>query len=439
MQIDISKQITALRAHLENNKRTILSAQFGDGKTTFLKEFFKRYEDELFAITIRPVNYSIAKNEDIFEYIKYDILLQLVKNNIVPEFDTQTFAEILKNDILTFDNLNKAIDFAISFSPASNTLLNVKKTIFEAFKSVNCEEIVNKYQEQSVSFSKYQKLFMSQIGNLYEQDGYTLLIKETIKSIKTPTVLVVEDLDRIDPKHLFRILNIFAAHIDQENNSNKFCFSNIILVMDYDKTGHIFHHFYGEKANYEGYMSKFIDHGIFRFSINEVAQQQLNTYLNEQCLFPDSLDFSIDQNRSFRSVIRKLSVRDIVHVLNDIEKQYYEIDYPLKSQITIHSSQPIVKFISVVRRLNDKMPEDQILNQLLGSDVIINMLGAYLFVCPAIQIGALFTFNNQNWQLEKNETFSTTFKARPGFFHSDLNIQHEIKKAYNECLKFVLP
>lgn len=70
MQIDISKQIRDLRTHLEINKRTILSAKFGDGKTTFLQEFFNQYEEELFAITIRPVNYSIASNEDVFEYIK---------------------------------------------------------------------------------------------------------------------------------------------------------------------------------------------------------------------------------------------------------------------------------------------------------------------------------------------------------------------------------
>lgn len=439
MQIDISKQIRDLRTHLEINKRTILSAKFGDGKTTFLQEFFNQYEEELFAITIRPVNYSIASNEDVFEYIKYDILLQLVKKNLVPDFDTKTFAKILKDDILTFDNLNKALDFALDFAPASETLHKVKGSIEKVFRAVNREEVIKKYNDQSKSFSKYQELFKSQIGSLYEQDGYTLLIKGTIQSIKVPTVLVIEDLDRIDPKHLFRILNIFASHIDQDNNTNKFSFSNIILVMDYDTTGHIFHHFYGEKANYEGYMSKFSDHGIFRFSINDVAHQQLDTYLEKECRFPDKLDISIGQYRTFRSVIRELSVRDIVHVLSDIEKQYYEVDFPLPNQSKIRSSQPIVKFVSLVRRLNDKLPEGQILSQLLANNAIINMLGAYLFVCPAIQFGTMFTFNHQMWQYVQSDNPYPKFIIRSNGIESDININDEIKKAYEQCLNFVFP
>ena len=56
-------------------------------------------------------------------------------------------------------------------------------------------------------------------------------------------VLIVEDLDRIDPAHLFRILNIFSAHIDycyknavipdRSIVGNKFGFDNIVLVCDF--------------------------------------------------------------------------------------------------------------------------------------------------------------------------------------------------------------
>ena len=71
-------------------------------------------------------------------------------------------------------------------------------------------------------------------------------------------VPIIEDLDRLDPVHLFRILNVLSAHIDYKSTTNKFGFTNIVAVLDYETAKHIFIHFYGEKANFDGYMSKFI-------------------------------------------------------------------------------------------------------------------------------------------------------------------------------------
>ena len=73
---------------VEGNERIIFSGRFGTGKTTFLNEFFLEENQELHfkgikynTIKVYPVNYSIASNEDIFEYIKYDILIEMLLNN----------------------------------------------------------------------------------------------------------------------------------------------------------------------------------------------------------------------------------------------------------------------------------------------------------------------------------------------------------------------
>ena len=65
--------------HLDipDNNRIIFSGRFGIGKTTFLTEYFKNFKSHN-VIHLFPVNYSILSNEDIFSYIKYDILLELV-------------------------------------------------------------------------------------------------------------------------------------------------------------------------------------------------------------------------------------------------------------------------------------------------------------------------------------------------------------------------
>jgi hypothetical protein len=54
----------------EHNRRIIFSGPFGIGKTYFLNEFFKEKEDEYFSIFLRPVNYSLLSNEDIFKLLK---------------------------------------------------------------------------------------------------------------------------------------------------------------------------------------------------------------------------------------------------------------------------------------------------------------------------------------------------------------------------------
>ena len=78
---ELNHKLDDFKNHLENADRMILSAKFGDGKSFFLqkiredRERFSEYE----FITIYPVNYVVVQNEDIFEYIKRDILIQLVK------------------------------------------------------------------------------------------------------------------------------------------------------------------------------------------------------------------------------------------------------------------------------------------------------------------------------------------------------------------------
>ena len=76
--IPIDKNIAMFSAYLANNSRAILSARFGDGKTFFLEEFKERLKDKYLFLTLYPVNYQVAENNDVFEYIKRDIILQLL-------------------------------------------------------------------------------------------------------------------------------------------------------------------------------------------------------------------------------------------------------------------------------------------------------------------------------------------------------------------------
>lgn len=107
-----------------------------------------------------------------------------------------------------------------------------------------------------------------------------MLIQKTLKHQTAKSILIVEDLDRIDPAHLFRIMNVLSSQVDNPYyadslNGNKFGFEKILLVMDYNMTRYIFQHFYGINANYEGYMNKFLKSTPFEFSITVEAQKQV--------------------------------------------------------------------------------------------------------------------------------------------------------------------
>lgn len=272
LNIDVSEKVKDFVQYLDSTDRIILSARFGDGKTHLLNALRndetanKEYE----FFTIYPVNYSVAPNEDVFEYIKRDIIVQLNERGLLNNIDL----EAILDSLINFEDVVSIISFILSFIPGG-TLYN---KIFDRF----CK-IKERYEQKKHTADKYLSTFAKQKGSIYEEDGYTKLIRETIKWMgedhemngpawkgKKP-VLIIEDLDRLDPKHLFRILNVISAHMEDGNTpdkvGNKFGFHSIVLVMDYDVTKHIFHHFYGDGACYEGYMSKFLSREPFRYSI----------------------------------------------------------------------------------------------------------------------------------------------------------------------------
>lgn len=80
--IDISQNIQDFKQVFENESRIIFSAKFGDGKSYFLNEFINSYDEkknDYYFITLHPVNYVVEENRDVIEYIKRDILFQLIR------------------------------------------------------------------------------------------------------------------------------------------------------------------------------------------------------------------------------------------------------------------------------------------------------------------------------------------------------------------------
>lgn len=385
--IDISQELTRFQHHLENNRQTILSAKFGDGKTYFLNEYMKQHEKDTFFVVLHPVNYVVSPNEDIFEYIKRDILCSLVHRNEFKEVDWNQ----LLNDFFNYDTILQGVDKIASYVKYGNLFTKP----LHLFKKVDDKYAVDKYFDR----------FKDAKGGLFEFDQFSFAIQRTINEIqkKQKCVLIIEDLDRLDPGHLFRILNVFSAHIDQGNGSPKFSFDNIVAVLDYETTRHIFTHFYGDKANYEGYMSKFMSSHAFEYSITRVAHEELVRYLEKQCWVSLPFEVPADINKvSFPNFIASLSVRDIVHILDGVENQIDSTDVEIYNDYKIKSNDYITRFLSVLVRMKYKITYESLLDYFIEDYNWFKILNNYVLLSKEAEYSVL-NINSDTFSFEMRE------------------------------------
>jgi len=276
--VPIAKPLEQFDKHLDipENNRILFSAPFGTGKTTFLKEFFKGKEDKYQVFHLYPVNYQVANNKDIFELLKFDILTELI-----PSIDFTTPEYNLKDKIL-------ASQYYL-MNDGANLALDILKGIPKLGKAVSSFESIIKFcsnlnssfkqpeNEMFATLEEYSRNFQSCKGSIYEMDSLSHFISEEIHKLndenkgKKETVLIIDDLDRVDPNHIFRLLNVFSAHFDQQQFEsieldNKFGFSKIILVCDLYNIEKIFINKFGNNVDFKGYIDKFRSVEIFYFN-----------------------------------------------------------------------------------------------------------------------------------------------------------------------------
>lgn len=343
--IDISAEIKKFEEHLSLNDRVIFSAKYGDGKTYFLNKFKKENEDKFLFLTIYPVNYQVAdSNKDIFELIKRDILVQLCANGVV--LDDQ----FINKDVAAYYYLTTNIEDVISgcLEMFSKILINGKEVLSG----------ISFFLKQKTKYDEFKKKIEKEGGIeevicsidhkslIYNHDYITELITQSVRKYHSENdkkiVLIVEDLDRIDPAHIFRILNIFSAHIDSVNNksivrgddvsnTNKYGIHKVVTVCDYDNIHNIFNHLYGSATDFNGYIKKFTTINHFTYSVLELAKKSFNNYLNQYIGICLDLNKLLEE-RSKIVDFPNLSIRELTTILQKIDRkivdQIIETDIP---------------------------------------------------------------------------------------------------------------
>lgn len=312
----------------ENNNNIIFSGIYGIGKSYFINDFFNnQHSEEYIPIILTPINYSVANNEDIFEYIKADILLQLLEK--VP----CDFSNIqINSSVATYFYINNNLDILIG-----NILSTAEKVCFKTdiiHQLLELRKNIKNYQkENSVSEDAEVKSFMEKLsqkqGSIYESNIITQIIQKLISNAKEESnkeaILVIDDLDRIDPEHIFRILNILSAHDDFcHTHEHKFKFDKTILVCDIENIRKIFHAKYGVDVDFSGYIDKFYSKEIFHFNNeDEIAKCIANQVMH----ITNNSTISNRSNYAYFNIVFLLRHLLIYNLINIRTIEKFNFDY----------------------------------------------------------------------------------------------------------------
>jgi len=60
---------------------------------------------------------------------------------------------------------------------------------------------------------------------------------------------------------------------DESVVGNRFGLDKVVFVMHYDNAEAIFHHFYGDRADFAGYIHKFCSSNYFTFSLKDECEK----------------------------------------------------------------------------------------------------------------------------------------------------------------------
>jgi hypothetical protein len=378
--IPVDDAIKRFYEHLNAHERTILSAKFGDGKTYFLQKFMEdeKVKEGYTFLTLYPVNYQVAENRDIFELIKYDLLIQMFAQNILsPEF------KLTKAQALAWCLQLHASSIAEGLLPIISELCLDEKNVKVVSTILTGKKLLGKVKqkvtdlEESVRDKQIEQFLKEMRKNpISGQDVITGIIQQGITEYKKANqdkeiVLVIEDMDRMDPAHLFRILNVFSAHIDYNYRfgpnpclpyiGNKFGLDKVVFVMNYDCTESIFRHFYGLEADYKGYINKFCSSNYFTYSFDQQKEEyyykriientKIDPYTIKLFIRPEDLS-----QHTIREVVNAIEELDDFVLVGLADETYYG------KTIVLHDG--VLRVIAILRKLG--MSNDDIKNRLMA-------------------------------------------------------------------------
>jgi len=344
------------KAHLSdvNNQRIIFSGSFGSGKTTFLNDFFKTKEqsDKYYVCKLFPVNYVTSDNKDIYELMKFDILIQLLGSGVTlgkSDFDklSTVSKSIKKNSLKLLQGIMGVASLIDGRAAILSKAVEVISDIYEKYKDQDSETKVDRFLAD----------LENQLGSSYEMNDISRLINEMlIKASKLEekekeTVLLIDDFDRLEPMQSFRLLNILSTNDNETGTGeNKFGFDKIIIVCDIGNLRDCFAHINGTSNAFNGYIDKFYSTQIFNFDIQNDLIKAISVWFVEIKI---SRDVREEFYEMYIDIIKQMISCGSLNIRSLTKMQYATaIDVPSKQGLGYHTEIDYMKlFFSVLRQM----------------------------------------------------------------------------------------
>ena len=332
------------------NKRIFFSGKFGSGKTYFLKEFFKNYENEYDTYHLYPIRYQVLANDNIVDFLRYDILAEILKKDPRAFHSQANTSEKIKKFFTNKEFMKEVVKVIPRIGRPLTEIIEIKNLF---------KELVNK------SKSKVDELevLISETCKIELDCELKLKIKEIAdqgRNKKKKSVLILDDFDRIDPDHIFRILNMFSTETEDDSD-NLFGFDYVIIVGDINNTKSIFYHRYGSGADFEGYFNKFYSSEPFKFNNQAAIREALPQIIKEiKCELGEELrrfsDYEEDVRRGLDILLGNLMGYELITI-----RQIYK---PTNNVLSAFSAESIEKQKKEIRKRGiqfDYRAEDYIL------------------------------------------------------------------------------
>lgn len=474
--IDAPKRGFESFLRIDKNRRIFFSGKFGIGKTFFLQKFFEEHNDKYDTYHLFPVRYQIASNENIVELLKYDILVELLKKYPAAFQGNEAkrlswwntlFVSFFKERASINGFLRYAIEsgedvLGLSPDPFFQLLGKLGRPLkdllvidkkFQDFKKkylASDRQVVEKFIKEA-----------EQSADMVSTDYLSHLLRTKIAELKAEkkSVLILDDFDRIDPEHIFRILNVLSTHME-DDEGNRFGFDHIIIVGDIRNLKSVFHHKYGVQTEFWGYFDKFFTVQPFPFDNGKAIAERIS-YLIQRIKYEDlGLKDALGQSGIVKSLLEEVFGRafaigamnlrqlykPVNHSFPEVQKGVYHqdpffsdqrnqcIDIGIKLLIAIYGDKE--HFLEVLKKIRDLSSSVVTMSDQLYAIYSNSMLRRMLSLKPGEKISWLGKYPVVATQNDSNSSLVDIYldeevKAQAQFFYDTL-IEYVMLSKYDK-------
>src|SRR5690606_23746615 len=199
------------------------------------------------------------------------------------DLQNEEFSNVLSFQALFLKEF-KIMPLLLTFIGESGKVGKSAKILIDEVKKQYIE-FKAKFTDEEKFIESYLTSIESQMGNANEMDAYSSLITTLLKRVQSKnenkqSVLIIDDLDRLDPEHIFRLFNIFSVNFGKDDILNKFGFKKIIFVCDIENIEGIYKHKYGVNVDFTGYIDKFYSSTPFQFDNKKIIKLRIEDILS---------------------------------------------------------------------------------------------------------------------------------------------------------------